>query len=125
MIAAAATGDVEIAAAAAASIDAAAAGRGASQNDLLPCSQTQGSRGAPKPGSVPPALFHGTGDGREGMSAEVALLVESLVRASVRDSTHKVYLGKWDKWLEFMKRREGGRGRICMINLRCLRSCSN
>ena len=30
------------------------------------------------------------------MSAEVVLLVESLVRASVGGSTHKVYLGKWN-----------------------------
>ena len=44
------------------------------------------------------------------MSAEVALLVESLVRASVGGSTHKVYVGKWNKRLEFMKKREGGRG---------------
>ena len=42
------------------------------------------------------------------MSAEVALLMESLVRASVGGSTHKVYLGKWNKWLEFMKKK--GRG---------------
>ena len=43
------------------------------------------------------------------MIAEVALLVESLVRASVGGSTHKVYLGKWNnKWLEFMKNK--GRG---------------
>ena len=42
------------------------------------------------------------------MSAEVALLVESLVRASVGGSTHKVYLGKWNKGLEFTKKK--GRG---------------
>ena len=30
------------------------------------------------------------------------------MRASVRGSTHKVYLGKWNKWLEFMKKK--GRG---------------
>ena len=42
------------------------------------------------------------------MSAEVALLVESLVRASVGGSTHKVYLGKWNTWTEFMKKK--GRG---------------
>ena len=107
VIAAAATGDVEIAAAAAATIDAAGSRGGASQNELVPCSQTQGPRGAPKPGSVSPVQFHGTGDGREGIR-----LLESLVRASVRGSTHKVSLGKWNKWLEFMKRREGGRGRI-------------
>ena len=39
------------------------------------------------------------------MSAEVALLVESLVCASVGGSTHKVYLGKWNNWLEFMKKK--------------------
>ena len=51
----------------------------------------------------------GTGDGRGGMGAEVALLVESLVRASVGGSTHKEYLGKkWNAWLEFMKKK--GRG---------------
>ena len=44
------------------------------------------------------------------MGAEVALLVESLVRASVGGSTHKVFVGKWNMWLEFMKRRERGRG---------------
>ena len=37
------------------------------------------------------------------MSAEVALVVESLVHASVGGRTHKVYLGKWNKWLEVMK----------------------
>ena len=43
------------------------------------------------------------------MGAEVALLVELLVRASVGGSTHKVYLGKkWNTWLEFMKKK--GRG---------------
>ena len=42
------------------------------------------------------------------MSAKVVLLVESLVRASVGGSTHKVYLGKWDKWLEFMKNKGSG-----------------
>ena len=30
------------------------------------------------------------------------------MRASVGASTHKVYLGKWNKWLEFMKKK--GRG---------------
>ena len=50
----------------------------------------------------------GTGDGRGGMSAEVALLEELLVRASVGGSTHKVYLGKWNMWIEFMKKK--GRG---------------
>ena len=48
--------------------------------------------------------FSGTGDGRGGMSAKVALLVESLVRAFVGGSTHKVYLGKRNTWIEFMKR---------------------
>ena len=43
-----------------------------------------------------------------GISAEVAFLVESLVRASVGGSTHKVYLGKCNKWLQFMKKK--GRG---------------
>ena len=42
------------------------------------------------------------------MSAEVALLVESLVRASVGGSTYKVYLGKWNTSIEFMKKK--GRG---------------
>ena len=42
------------------------------------------------------------------MGAEVALLVESLVRASAGGSTHKVYIGKWNTWLEFMKKK--GRG---------------
>lgn len=37
------------------------------------------------------------------MSVEVAHLVEALVSASVGGSTHKVYAGKWKKWLEFMK----------------------
>ena len=55
-----------------------------------------------------PRGFSGTGDGRGGLSAEVALLVESLVRASVGGSTHKVYLGKWNTWIEFMKKK--GRG---------------
>ena len=42
------------------------------------------------------------------MSAEVALLVESLVRASVGGSTHKVYLEKWNTWIGFMKKKERG-----------------
>lgn len=42
------------------------------------------------------------------MSSEVASLVESLVRASVGGSTHKVYAGKWKQWLEFTTRK--GRG---------------
>ena len=42
------------------------------------------------------------------MSAEVTLLVESLVRASVGGSTHKVYLGKWNKRLQGMNKK--GRG---------------
>ena len=42
------------------------------------------------------------------MSTELALLVESLVRASVGGSTHKVHLGKWNTWIEFMKKK--GRG---------------
>ena len=43
------------------------------------------------------------------MSAEVALSVESLlVRASVRGSTHKLYLGKWNAWVEFMKKKGKG-----------------
>ena len=42
------------------------------------------------------------------MSAEVALLVKSLVHASAGGSTHKVYLGKWNKWLEFMKKKRRG-----------------
>ena len=40
------------------------------------------------------------------MSAEVALLVESLVRASVGGSTHKVYLGKWNTLIKFKKKKE-------------------
>ena len=43
------------------------------------------------------------------MGAEVALLVQSLVRASVEGNTYKVYLGKWNTRLKFMKKR--GRGR--------------
>lgn len=50
----------------------------------------------------------GSGDGRGGMSVEVARLVEALVSASVGGSTHKVYAGKWKKWLEFMKRKDKG-----------------
>ena len=39
---------------------------------------------------------------------EVALLVESLVRVSVGGSTNKVHLGKWNNWLEFMKKKGTG-----------------
>lgn len=39
---------------------------------------------------------------------EVARLVEALLSASVGGSTHKVYAGKWKKWLEFMKLKERG-----------------
>lgn len=42
------------------------------------------------------------------MSAEVALLVEELVRASMGESTHKVYQGKWKIWQEFMKKKGMG-----------------
>ena len=43
------------------------------------------------------------------MSAEVALSVESLlVRTSVRGSPHKLYLGKWNAWVEFMKKKGKG-----------------
>ena len=42
------------------------------------------------------------------MSAEVAFLAESLVRVSVGGSTHKVYLGKWNKWLGLMKKKAKG-----------------
>ena len=35
------------------------------------------------------------------------------MHASVGGSTHKVYLGKWNKWLEFMKRK----GRRPWLNL--------
>lgn len=42
------------------------------------------------------------------MTAEVAQLVETLVRASVGESTHKVYAGKWKKWLEFTKQKSKG-----------------
>ena len=47
------------------------------------------------------------------MSAEVVLLVESLVRASIGGSTHKVYLGKWKKWLEILRKK----GRRPWLNL--------
>ena len=42
-----------------------------------------------------------------------ALLVESLVRVSVGGSRHKVYLGKWNKWLAFLKKK----GRRPWLNL--------
>ena len=38
----------------------------------------------------------------------LSVLVESLVHAFVGGSTHKVYLGKWNKWLEFMKKKRRG-----------------
>ena len=77
---------------------------------LCPCSDSALARIIFKLSSSQPLPLglSGTGDGRGGMSAEVALLVESLVRASVGGSTHKVYLGKWNKWLEFVKKK--GRG---------------
>lgn len=43
-----------------------------------------------------------------GMSAEVARLVEIIVRASVGSSTHKVYAATWKTWLEFMRRKGQG-----------------
>ena len=30
------------------------------------------------------------------------------MRVSVGGSRHKVYLGKWNRWLEFMKKKERG-----------------
>ena len=51
--------------------------------------------------------------------------MKSLVRASLGGSTYKVYLGKWNKWLDFIKKKGRGPWLNCLTSLRCLRSCSS